>query len=339
MAAAANVLRRATSALKAQSGGFHQHVRSLHRTVVAQSTDTKELDEKAKEFYNEHPRSHYNIAMDDIVFKVGSHFVTGEPHPQISLVSTVEPTGLLNVTPFAKTRYSWFGERGNLGKKSHFAKTFDGVISDPMDAQQEINLFPESLQGGSERDNQALLDYIDWMENIRKKYVEHLASNVREYPILFRKLGFLLERDDPETLHEMVSQLTHSPIKYQKDEYGQVKPDTSFVPFKQNLYFRDANRASKARIRCEMDTQMAEQGGVRRHVPLYDRFGTEIPLSEAKINPGDVISVENNITCQLYDIGGNVGAGLRRNLRSVVWLRSDETSEGREESPFKDYTF
>jgi hypothetical protein len=45
-----------------------------------------------------------------------------------------------------------------------------------------------------------------------------------------------------------------------------------------------------------------------------------VPLSEASLYSGDVISVESRMLCNLYDVGGNVGASLKRNLYSVVRL-------------------
>jgi len=343
-----------SSTTTAPSWAFNKTLRYLHGSPVRNNDDhggpehnvvelsAEKLDAKAVSFYAEHPRSHYALKLDNIEFYVGEHFVSGEPHPHCRVKNT-EQSGLLNVTPFAKSLFSWFGEKGNLGKSSKFAKSFDGIISDPMEAAQEINLFPDTLDGSGGRGNQALVDYIDWMDALRTKYVDHLTDEIESYPILVKKLGFLIGRNDRDTLREMVSQLTNSPIRCQKDEFGFPKPETSFLPYKQALYFRgDKARATKSRIRCEMDAEMIKENQIRRHIPLYDRFGTEVPLEKASISPGDVISVETNITCQLFDVGGSVGAGLRRNIRSVVYLRSEQNGDGSgtsAESPFKDFSF
>jgi hypothetical protein len=55
-------------------------------------------------------------------------------------------------------------------------------------------------------------------------------------------------------------------------------------------------------------------------LPRSRRDGHEVPLPEAKLNSGDVVSIESRLVCQLYEVGGNVGCGLRRNLYSVVVL-------------------
>ena len=73
--------------------------------------------------------------------------------------------------------FCWFGENGNIGKQSKFAKSFDGIISDPMEADQEVNLFPEPIREG-EAPNQALLDYFAWTNQIRDKYIDHLTDNI-----------------------------------------------------------------------------------------------------------------------------------------------------------------
>jgi len=54
-----------------------------------------------------------------------------------------------------------------------------------------------------------------------------------------KKFGFLLGKGDRETMYEMISQITTSPIKYMKDEYGFEKPDSGYLPMRQKLYFRN----------------------------------------------------------------------------------------------------
>jgi len=301
----------------------------------------EEIDKRAEKFYIEHPSSHYQINTDNIEFKVGEHFISGDAHPHMTLKNAGADavTGILNVTPFSKSMFCWFGENGNIGKQSKFAKSFDGIISDPNEADQEVNLFPEPIREG-EAPNQALLDYFSWTNQIRGKYIDHLTDNIEAYPILMKKFGFLLGKGDRETMHEMISQITTSPIRHMKDEYGFEKPDSAYLPMRQKMYFRiQDGRAPK--IRCDLDEQMKDAGSMRKHIPLYDRYGTEIPLQLASLQRGDILSVESNMVCQLYDVGGNVGAGVKRNIRSVVRLRGDENgpSGASASSPFKSFSF
>lgn len=302
----------------------------------------EDIDSRAEKFYIEHPCSHYQLGVDNVKFNVGEHFISGDPHPHMTLKTAGDDavTGILNVTPFSKSMFCWFGENGNIGKQSKFAKSFDGIISDPMEADQEVNLFPEPIREG-EAPNQALLDYFAWTNQIRDKYIDHLTDNIESYPILMKKFGFLLGKGDRETMYEMISQITTSPIKYMKDEYGFEKPDSGYLPMRQKLYFRNQDGRRSPKIRCDLDQQMKDAGSIRKHIPLYDRYGTEIPLQLASLQRGDIVSVESNMVCQLYDVGGNVGAGLKRNIRSVVRLRGDELGSVGEtaSSPFKSFSF
>lgn len=248
-------------------------------------------------------------------------------------------SGILNVTPFSKTMFSWFGKTGNVGKESRFEKTPSGMIEDPLAANQEINLFPDGVRSDIGR-NIALLDYFDWLGALREKYIDHLTDNMESYPPLVKHYGFLLKGADTDrdTVRQVISQLTTDEIKYRKDDEGLPDPDTAFLPMKQKLYFRTQDKGGrKSIIRCDLDEEMREHGYQRRHVPLYDLNGVEIPLENVNLARGDIISVESNITCALYEVGGKPGARLRRNIRSVVRLRHDMDAEISDsaESPFK----
>jgi hypothetical protein len=111
--------------------------------------------------------------------------------------------------------------------------------------------------------------------------------------------------------------------------------EIQFLPFRQKVYFKQSNQQRAPEIRCELDEEVWARGAARKHIPLFDSKGTEIPLSLASISKGDVISVQTNLTCQLYDIGGNIGAGLKRNVRSITLLhQANRWSANKYRSPF-----
>eukprot|EP00041_Stephanoeca_diplocostata_P020036 m.439678 g.439678 ORF g.439678 m.439678 type:complete len:343 (-) comp21454_c0_seq1:2096-3124(-) len=299
-----------------------------------------ELDKKAMQNYRDHPRSHGKLLIEDMEFRVGKHFVTGDPAPELRHKSNAEPDtvpGVLHVTPWARAGFCWLGERGNLGKASKFTKSHDGYISDPMEAQQEVSLMSQGLSGDDSEKNTDLLQYFEWLNALREGLIEHLTDNVEQYPSLMKKFGILVQKSDRETLREMIASITTKQIKYGKDEYGYEIEESPFLPFRQKMYYYSEDRAAKAKLRCELDIAMQAKNCVRKHIPVYDWQGVEIPLEQVYLGQGDIVSIENNVLCQLYDVGGNLGAGLKRNIRSVVILRRAEQLQAIENSsPFGD---
>lgn len=51
-----------------------------------------------------------------------------------------------------------------------------------------------------------------------------------------------------------------------------------------------------------------------------------MPLQDVQLYSGSVISVESRLLCTLYDVGGNVGGSLKRNMYSVVRLQESYVS-------------
>lgn len=161
---------------------------------------------------------------------------------------------------------------------------------------------------------------MEWLEGLNQKYVEHLVENLEHYPALNRKFGVLV---GSSALYDMISQVVSSPVKLRKDEFGAPDPTSRSLPYRQKMYYRSKD-GRKASPRCALDIEMAEKGFSRKHFPVFDRLGVEIPLQRINITRGDVISVQSYITCQLWDIGGNVGANLKRTIKSVTLLRAAE---------------
>lgn len=207
-----------------------------------------------------------------------------------------------------------------------------------MDASNEISLSSNPLSNDEQDHNSQMMSYFEWLTGLREKLVDHLTDNVEQYPSLMKKFNILVSKNDQETLREMISSITTKPVKYQKDEYGYELTDSPFISYRGKLYFYSEDKAKSATVRCDLDLEMREKNYVRKHIPVFDRHGVEIPLEEVIIGSGDVISIENIIQCQLYDIGGNIGAGLKRIMRSVVILRqADKANRRATKSPYKDF--
>jgi len=286
--------------------------------------------------YREHPQSHYKFPVEGVEFSVGKHFTRGDPAPMIKHVDhESEFPGIHHITPWAKTAFCFFGEKGNIGKKTKFTTSQDGIISDPLEAQHEITLVSDGICG-SAGSNEDLMDYCSWLDAIREKYVEHLVSEYDSYPVLQKKFGALMDGGDEEVLAKMLQMIVHSPVKYAKAPDGFEDKTRPLIPMRQKLYYRGKPSRSH-KIRSERDEEMLKRGYVRKHVPLYTRNGNEIPLTEAQLFSGTVVSVESRLLCNLYDVGGNIGASFKRNMYSVVQLEEEGAAAHTPHSPFQDY--
>jgi hypothetical protein len=100
-----------------------------------------------------------------------------------------------------------------------------------------------------------------------------------------------------------------------QDEDGNAVPGSEFVTWKQRVY-QKRDKPGKVRFKyrsctpppadkgvvfalqvlCTLDEAMLKDGGVRRHVPLYDYITKkELPLADAAIHGNDVVSVQTNV--------------------------------------------
>jgi hypothetical protein len=270
-----------------------------------------------------------NIPLDKIKFQVGQHFVSKAPHPQVFVGDNKMP-GVQHVAPFAKTTFTWFGEKGNMGRRLAF-NGMDSIVDDPKLCDQEVGISIEPLND-SMTHNEVAREYFGWLQAIQVKYLEHLLQHYDQYPVLSRKIAALKAKSfSDETIAGMMESEATGLIKKLKDENGDPIDDTDFLQFKQRVFFKaDAETLAKATIRCALDKDMAAQGYVRRHVPLYDSVGREVPLEEAALRKGDVVSVVCTVSPNLYSVANRVGYGLRRTMRSIVMLRQGRGSGGSE---------
>jgi len=284
-----------------------------------------ELVEAACKVYEEHPLAYHQFPVDEITFSVGEHFVSGGAHPHMHFEGE-EFSGIRHVTPWSVVSYATFGEKGTLGQASKFANS--GYVTDPMDAVQQINLCDMDYVD-RQAVNANMQSYFEWLEELRQKYIDHLTDNIESYDILMKRLQILFKNADRATLREMIQQICTPVTRTIPEE------NTETLNFRQKLYFNQRDQGRKPLIRCDLDEDMWNQGAVRKHIPLFDSEGVEIPLATASIGSGDIVSVENNIVCQLYDVGGNIGAGLKRNTRAVVLIHQEPRGGQSYQSPYQ----
>eukprot|EP00051_Salpingoeca_urceolata_P026775 m.478648 g.478648 ORF g.478648 m.478648 type:complete len:336 (+) comp21191_c0_seq1:215-1222(+) len=285
--------------------------------VQAEPAEGDELPTLVEQFRS-HPLCFRNFPIEDIQFAVGEHFVSKKPHPHVYKNSECLEDGrqgLHHVTPLGVSIFSYFGPNGNLGKEMHFPSGTQKV-TDLAKAEQEVYVTSKPLPG-SEAVNMEMRDYFDWLQQVQDKYLQHLTESYNEYPALERKFANYPTKD-PVMLAELMGVDMSGAVKHLKSPEGDASTDEQFIGFKQRMYFPNGGIDPVT----EGDFQMKGLGLRRRHVPLYNRLGEEVPIEQATLNPMDVVAVECNITCNLWEIGRNVGYGLRRNLRSVTVVQS-----------------
>lgn len=260
---------------------------------------------KSDDLYRGSAQAFFNFPVEQIEFRVGEHFLhPGEPHPMLYFADNTEP-GLLHLAPPAPAIYCWFGERGNMGKKRMFLPN-QPEITDPWEAEQEVSIKITSPLAQ---------EYVEWLEEIQNKFVDHLLANTHTYKKLKK-----FEGKNPDILRDMAVPL----VKYSKDDDEKPIEGTGYLSWRQRMYNKSERQPN---VRCSLDTEMAQQGGVRRHIPMYTLTGAEVPLSDIRIYPNDIISVQNNIMCGLWGIGNAVGFKLRRNLRSVTLMEEAQREQ------------
>lgn len=258
------------------------------------------------EAYNNSKFSFRNFPVDKIEFRPAESFLNKDEIVPVLVFNNSDAPGLVHATPPAPaTFFCKFGEKGSLGTKQHFLPGAP-TVDDPWMAEQ--NIFIKATTPD-------MRDYIKWLEAVQAKYVEHLIGNMSKYKKMKK-----LESKSAEIVRDMAPAI----YKTLKDENGDSVPDSEFLAWKQRIY-QKKDKAGK--ILCSLDEAMVKDGGVRRHVPLYD-FVTklEIPLVEATIRGNDIVSVLHNMTCSAWAVGTNTGFSLRRHLRSVTLFEAAPVS-------------
>lgn len=300
------------------------------------ASNTASFLDSARLKYKTSPQSFYNLPLDKIDFAVGLSFKANEPTPQLVFDKKVRASGLLHSTPFANVVFPKFSDKGTYGTKFDFGKDKKGEITDPADAELQINVSVSGFEG--EDVNEDMLQYAKWLQGIKEKYARHLTDNLKEYPNLKKRFGFL-EKSGTATVVEALLQSSSELFKPMKDKLTKEElPNRQFVSFKQKLFWKTTDEAKKPQTYCDFDVESLNKGLYRNHVPLYDCHGKEVPVPEAVLHHGDIAAVQAYLVPNLWEIGSNVGWGIRFRMRSVTLLATNpRTSESNEATaPFGD---
>lgn len=269
--------------------------------------------------YNSSEISFKHFPVEDIDFSIGANSYSKDPLPHLTIKKVVRPYGLQHATPFSYMYFPKFRAEGNLGMPFDFGGMKKGDITDPADAELSLSLSIKGLSLNEER-NEDMVAYIKWNKAIHEKLAIHLATNLSAYPVLKKRFHFFQSKS-PELLVEALLQATSDPCRILKDkETGTPKPDSEHLSFKQKLYAKVANISGEVKTYCPLDVEQVSRGYYRRHVPVYDFKGTEIPVPDVDLKHGDIVSVQTWLTCGVWEIGGSAGWGIRRRMRSVTIL-------------------
>ena len=120
------------------------------------------------------------------------------------------------------------------------------------DAEQQVNVSAADLLNGSvpAGQNMVTLEYFDWLDALREKYIDHLTDHIESYAVLMKRLGVLVGKNDRATLREMMGQVCTQVIRQSTDDDGNV---SKFLPFKQKVYYRNNDGQNRTpEIRCEL---------------------------------------------------------------------------------------
>jgi len=251
---------------------------------------------------------------------VGQNTIKNTPEPKI-VVGNQQIYGIRHLSPVSVASFCSFSESGNLGRS--VGKT---EIKDLANAHLEIGLSTAPLDF-QELKNSAMVDYMAWLNALTEKFVQHLAENIQEYPLLARKLGKINRESIPVVLQ--ASHVRNCIYTPRDPKYA------PYVALKTKLY----KSAGKKEIKtyCDSDVQMKERKLQRSHIPLYhiENPEKEVPISEAAVHFGDVIIAQSTLRPVVDEIGSNLIVKLRQDLRSVVLVKAKESVSGASKSsPF-----
>jgi len=291
----------------------------------ATQMDAAQLDAAAVASYQKNAQAFTRFPLDKIRFEVQSIDGKKTAFPQL-YVDGKQETGLTHVVPFSKILFVKFGPNGNLHQARGYAP---GTIDEPKDAEQQFTISNRALSG--EGLNTLTDNYFAWLSGIEGKLIDHILANLDSYPALKKKYGNLLSGDQKIARELLASGISKSTRASKAPEEG--KPIRNYIAeeklmsLKQKLYVKALpDRLQNARPRTEIDGEALKQGLVRRHIPLFNANGQEINVNESALKNFDIVSTQLTLNGTLYDIGSNVGFGLRKNIRSIVYLRSTKTA-------------
>jgi hypothetical protein len=277
------------------------------------------LDAAAAASYEKNSQSYTCFPVEKIEFRVEAPEGKRSAFPQLHFDGKSE-FGLTHVVPFAKILYAKFGANGNYGRPRGYAP---GNVDSFQEAEQSLTVTNRKFEARGI--NPLIQGYFDWIAAIENKLIDHVADNLDAYPTLKSKFASLAESNGSELKAVIASSLVKSiiPSKVPVGETRNYNPDEKLLQLRQKLYVRASpDRLANARPRTELDASALKEGFVRRHIPLYNANGQEIPVEQSDLRNFDIVSAQITLNGNLYDAGSRIGFGLRKNIRSVVFLRS-----------------
>jgi len=297
----------------------------------AMSTAASGNVKSAYDAYRQNGQSFYQFPVDKIDFIVGTNNQSKQPEPKITFQTKALNTGLVHLSPVAPAAFCAFSERGNLGKKIQLPKaSFE--IKELKDASLELSLLCDPLEFQTGPANEMMVEYVDWLNAIAKKFVDHLAHNVTVYPALKQK--FMSYKDDPAGLAKFLGAQQSTAVKKPKQKDNAAQQELlPYVTFKSKLY-KPLDKNKSPVIYCKSDEEMKDFQ--RNHVPLFNASAptVEVPVKDAVVSFRDVIIVQNSLRPALLEIAGNLTAMIRQDMRSVVVVERNQFSSRVTTSPF-----
>eukprot|EP00045_Choanoeca_perplexa_P000403 m.14384 g.14384 ORF g.14384 m.14384 type:complete len:332 (-) comp10268_c0_seq1:50-1045(-) len=218
------------------------------------------------------------------------------------------------VTPFAMAGFCRMSKLGNFGVEKRFPS--GTVTVDELDkAEYEVMLTTQPLvdQLGPEGDNAKMAEFLDFVQGVRAKLVEHVGDNLEAYEQISKKNPFLLKSGE-EIRSEFLTNCTTSLERSFKDLND---AQWRCLSMKERVYLK-LKPGSTITAKCEEDEGMKEQGFTRRTLPVYDAEGNIIPLEEQQVMFGDVVAVALELYPFVYNVAGNAGIKLGSRLKSVT---------------------
>eukprot|EP00049_Salpingoeca_infusionum_P018239 m.356366 g.356366 ORF g.356366 m.356366 type:complete len:315 (-) comp17520_c0_seq1:179-1123(-) len=298
--------------------------RTMAVSTRALSDESVELLTRAQTVYADHDQSIYKRPVEAMEFKVGQF--NGNPTPEVSLFGESPRAGVTIVSPFAMAGSCNFGPQGNLGVTKKF-KSGSVAVHEPQDAKQELSFSDEPLVDGTT--NQPMVDFFTWLEEFRAKFVQHLVDNLDAYPDLSKKFGVF---SGPGLYDGMLASHGKLYSEWTNSESEAVR----FFDIQQRVYKRKAEGQSP-RIMTPIDEQLSNKFA-RNHVRMFDAAGETIPIDDAVLHRQDVIACTFAVGPRVYNVAGNVGFGLRKNLYTITRIHTAKSAEtaGQQKSTFGD---
>jgi len=222
------------------------------------------------------------------------------------------------------TGYTYFSKIGNFGVDKNFGSGKFSINS-LKDAEYELMLTnrPLSIQEG---ENEQANAFFELLSAFRNKLIAHVGENLSSYDVLNKKHSYLADSTDEvrsKVLSGCTSQLMR-PITFKDSE-----STYQALSLREKVYLK-ALPDVEIKAFCEEDHDMAQDGYLRKYLPVYDASGDKLPVETFKIGFGDVVSSVLRVQPYIYNVGGNAGIKIALRLRSVTVGRQRVAKEAKQ---------